>query len=301
MAIQAENSRGYFPYWVKCEVAEYFHAEPSSFHDFQYLCDGISNSSFKFTFCGGQYVVRFPKSDEDQSEKLFREQRTYSLLLDAGATYTDELLYFDIGKGIKLTRYIVGSRYPDIGDSRDVQRAIRLLRYVHDSGIVTDVKFDLMESFLEDERKLHLDPVEHMPGYAKAREEAIAIYDRLSDHYSPVFNHIDPIKYNFLLTPEKDYLIDFEYSAMTTPMIDLAAFAIYHKFSNEQVNEMLLAYHGREVTEDDRNALYKYLGVEGLFSAIWYLDRLEEGGDMQSNMKDCYACALAYISQNGSK
>jgi thiamine kinase-like enzyme len=278
-------------------LAGYFHTAPNSLRDFQYLCDGISNSSYKFSYGGGQFVVRFPIGDEDQSEKLFREQHTYSLLAEAGLKNTDELLYFDIGKGVKLTKYISGAHYPDTDNASDVERCVRLLREVHDASIVTDVKFDLMESFLFDENRLHLDPDEHMPGYAQARGDAIAIYENLNDFHAPVFNHIDPIKYNFLLTDTKDYLIDFEYSSMTTPMIDLAAFAIYNKFSNDQVNEMLQAYHGREIFAEDRDALYKYLGVEGLYSAIWYLDRLEEGGDMKKNMDDCYACALAYIGR----
>jgi thiamine kinase-like enzyme len=156
-----------------------------------------------------------------------------------------------------------------------------------------------MERFLEDEKRVSAkaSPDEHMNGYGVLRAEAIAAYDGLKDVFAPSFNHIDPIKYNFLFTRERDYLIDFEYSCMASPMIDIAAFAVYHKLSVALVDGLMNAYLGHAPSSGEKKSLYRYLALEGLFSALWYLERLDEGVGMKNNMDQCYRCARQYVRE----
>jgi thiamine kinase-like enzyme len=212
---------------------------------------------------------------------------------------TDEIVYFNVDEGVKITRYIEGARYPDAFDPLDIGRCVALLKNIHESGIVVAGAFDLMEHFLEYETRVSVkaSPGEHMSGYGALRAEAVAAYNGLKDIFTPCFNHIDPIKYNFLFTRKQDYLIDFEYSCMASPMIDIAEFAIYHKLSIKRIDGLMSAYLGHIPSSNEKKSLYRYLALDGLYLALWYLERLDEGAKMRRNMNQCYRCALRYVKE----
>jgi thiamine kinase-like enzyme len=290
---------------IRSKLSELFHDAPDSFTGLARLGDGISNTSYLFAYGGERYVVRVtgdcgdPVRDGAVLDKLLAERDIYRALAASGAAYADELVYFDPFAGIKVTRYIANTRYPDMADPDDVARCARLLRRVHDSGIETDAVFDLMEVFLEDEARVRgaVDPGVHLRDYEGTRALALERYLESVDEFPRRFNHIDPIKYNFLFTSADDRLIDFEYSRMASPMVDLAAFSVYHKLSAAMIETVLRAYLGREPSDGERHSLYGYLPLESIFSALWYLERLDEGGDMRANMEACYACALLYAEE----
>jgi thiamine kinase-like enzyme len=100
-----------------------------------------------------------------------------------------------------------------------------------------------------------------------------------------------------LLTRRGDYLIDFEYSAMASPMIDLATFVAYGEYTVKQAYRALERYMGRESTKKDRDSLFKYLPLVSMYASIWYLERIEEGPDMKRNMTACFAMAEEYLEE----
>jgi thiamine kinase-like enzyme len=285
---------------MKDKLAGIFAVSADSVGVLSPLSDGISNASYRFRIGADSYVVRVSEGDAaGQREKLESELRIYRELKRHGVRGTDELVYFNVDEGIKITRYIKNARYPDISDPADVVRCVALLKNVHDSGIVVDAAFDLMELFLREEEivRVKTTPARHMPGYEEARVAAVALYGEFDDVFPHRFNHIDPIKYNFLFTPEQDYIIDFEYSCMASPMIDLAAFVVYGRLSPPFADGLLRAYLGRCPSAVEKRSLYRYLALEGLYAALWYLERLNDGAKMKRNMDSCYGCAAAYAKE----
>jgi thiamine kinase-like enzyme len=265
------------------------------------LGDGISNASWLCRVGAEAYVLRVTSEPQLQKDKLTAEGRVYEQLRRAGASFADELVHFDADRGLKVTRYIGDVRYPDLSDEADIARCAALLRRVHESGIRTDESFDLSERFIESERaaRAKADPSRHMEGYTRFRNEALAIYAGGGDAFRHRFCHIDPIRFNFLLGPGGDRLIDFEYSAMASPMIDIAAFVVYHKLRADLIEVLLRAYLGRAPEPRERASLARYLPLEGLYSALWYLERLEEGTEMKMYMDESYASARAYAREAG--
>jgi thiamine kinase-like enzyme len=283
------------------ELAEVFSAHPENFRELIPLSGGISNTSYRFEYRGAVFVVRVSAKSENLQAKLRREQEIYTLLSRHRVNKTDEPVYFSVNSGVKVTKFIHGTRHPDPENPGDMARCMSLLKSVHDSGVELEDSFDLEACFFSEESRLRslsgLCP--YLPDYNDIRAGALEIYRRAEDIFPVRFGHIDPIKYNFLFTSGKDYLIDFEYSGMASPMIDLAAFAVYNSLSNTQIDRMLRFYLGHDAGRGERNSLYKYLSLMGLYSAIWYAGRIGDNNDMAEKMETCYKCAAAYSGKAG--
>jgi thiamine kinase-like enzyme len=286
---------------IKNKLAEIHADQEEAFRGFVSLGDGKSNDSYKYAYRGGEYVIRLPKENRPAPERYAAEREIYGLLERHRTEGVDELVYFDPSQGIKITRYIDGARYPDTGNAGDVDRCLSALKRIHRSGITAPEEFVLIKRFEENESELlkKLKPEDYLKGYEAARDKAMRAYAGRIDAFAPCFNHLDPIKYNFLLTPRGDYLIDFEYSAMASPMLDLAAFAVYGEYTAEQAYRALERYMGGGIAKKDRDALFKYLPLESIYAAIWYLERIEEGPDMEKNMTACFAMAGEYLEEAG--
>jgi thiamine kinase-like enzyme len=284
---------------IKNKLAEIHSDNPEAFCGFTRLSDGKSNDSYKYAYRGGEYVIRLPKKNRVVPERYVSEREIYSLLERHSVECVDELVYFDPSQGIKITRYIGGARYPDTNDVGDVDRCLSALKKIHLSGIAALEEFVLIEKFKENESRLlkKLKPKDYLKGYEETRDKALRAYSGLIDVFAPCFNHLDPIKYNFLLTRRGDYLIDFEYSAMASPMIDLAAFVIYGEYTAKQACGALERYMGGKSAKKDKDSLFKYLPLESIYASIWYLERIEEGAEMEKNMTACFAMAEEYLEE----
>jgi len=53
-------------------------------------------------------------------------------------------------------------------------------------------------------------------------------------------------------------------------------------------------YLDRPPLPDELNMLFTHTAVCGLYAALWYLHRLNEGGAMEEDMTRAYSYALAY-------
>lgn len=283
-------------YIVKAKEAlsDVFRAEPHLFHDFEYLSDGISNISCRFQYRNRQYIVRLPREDVIPEEKYRLEHDAYRLLKHSGVSCTDKLIHFDIKKGIKITEFIGNAYYPDANNEEHISRCMKLLKSIHSAGIRSSEYFDIAETLIATEEEKPRDQQYKLEDYQDMRKAFFKIYERLPARQEAEFCHIDPIRYNFLLSDAGDYLIDFEYSRMCNPAIDLASFAIYNNFGEAQIRRMMELYYERAVTQEEFSRLYSYLALNGLYSAVWYRNRLSEDREMEKAMYRAYAYAVKY-------
>jgi thiamine kinase-like enzyme len=284
---------------LKSVLADIFGESEEAFSSFSPLTDGISNNSYKFLYGGSAYVLRITGGnvDEGQREKLKWERLTYTLLRETGIPCIDRLIHFNAEAGIKITAYISGARYPDMERNADVKRCVKLLKNIHNSGIFMARRFDIGECFAKEDALAKRRVKAYLPGYAAVRERAIALFDACSDVFPPVFCHIDPIKYNFLFGETRDYLIDFEYSGMASPMIDLAAFSVYQGYNPHRTKKLLGLYLGRTPLRSETRSLFRYLGIEGLYSVLWYLNRPNGNENTKKTIRLCYGRVLEYIAE----
>ena len=84
-----------------------------------------------------------------------------------------------------------------------------------------------------------------------------------------VLCHIDLVPDNFIINGNDVHLIDWEYAAMCDPLIDIAMFAIYAHYDNEELEHLMSLYFERPVKEEERMRIYCYVALSGFLWALW--------------------------------
>ncbi|MDR1088874.1 MAG: NTP transferase domain-containing protein [Coriobacteriales bacterium] len=296
-----EDLRGYDPSYlgetdneVLGIIAQVFDIPQSEIVGISPMSEGMTNRSFVFEVAGERYVYRQPGAGTERLVNRNTEKRSYELM--APLDLTDEILYFDGESGVKITRFY-NATVGDAEDEASVRAMMGILRSIHDADIKTDYRFDIGERIAYYEKLANERHSILFEDYAKVRawadellsfRDALAIPERLC--------HIDFIYANVLFLQEGGVrVIDWEYSGMADPIIDVAMFSLYSYYSREQMDAALRYYLGRQPTRNEEARLYLYVALAGFLWSIWteYKQGLgDEFGDygirMYRYMKDYY-------------
>ena len=81
--------------------------------------------------------------------------------------------------------------------------------------------------------------------------------------------HIDAVPDNFLFVNDRIYLIDWEYSGMQDPHVDVAMFAIYSMYERDKIEELIDAYFDGKCPEATKTKIYCYIAMCGLLWSNW--------------------------------
>jgi len=84
------------------------------------------------------------------------------------------------------------------------------------------------------------------------------------------FSHIDSNVDNFLFQPDGTVrLIDWEYSGMCDPLIDISMCAIYSYYNEEEMDRLTELYLGRMASDEERLVVYAYAALGGFLWSLW--------------------------------
>ena len=222
-------------------VAATFKTKESEIHDIRRLKAGMTNNSWLFSLRGRSYICRIPGEGTDKLINRHNEAAVYKAVAPLGITETVDAFIED--SGYKISEFYEDSRNADFANETDLKYCMIKLRSLHESGIRVEHDFDIrrMILFYEDlcgEVSFH--------DYEEMKPRRDALLSWADEHHAPkVLSHIDPVQDNFLFLKGADIsdterdmslikLIDWEYSGMCDPMMDLGMCAIY-SYMNEQI------------------------------------------------------------------
>ena len=232
---------------------------------------GLTNTSFKFSVAGDQYVYRHPgKGTEDY---INRNSEASSMKIAKKLGIDNTYIYMD-EKGWKISYYIDGARNLDYHNKEDVSQALRYLKLLHSSEETTEYKFDIwnqIDSFLHLLAEEQRDDFEDMNDLVSLIEK---LKIELSNDQEYCLCHCDSYDPNFLIDKQnKMYLIDWEYSGMSHPAVDLGTFIACSDYKIEEAIKIIKEYLGESYTPDK---LRIYLGYTAVISFYWFLWALHQ-------------------------
>ena len=140
---------------------------------------------------------------------------------------------------------------------------------VHEQNLKVDHSFDLFEQiekyeqYRNGEKSIYRD-------YEKTKEKMYELkffVDQQEKEYT--LTHIDAVPDNFLFVDDRIYLIDWEYSGMQDPHVDIAMFAIYALYEKEQIDRLIDAYFTEGCLEEVRTKIYCYIAICGFLWSNW--------------------------------
>jgi len=254
---------------VMQKIAETFGVPQAEITDIKPLKEGMTNQSFVFHIGADAYVFRLPGAGTEDLINRVNEKRNYELVASLGLA--DELICFDGETGVKISRYYEGARVVDAENDDEIKRAMELLTKIHAAGIAAEHRFDVAEMIVFYEGLAEGIGSILFSDYREVRQRAdelLAFRERLA--IPEILCHIDYVYANILWLPDGGVrVIDWEYSGVADPIIDIAMFSIYSYFSRERAELALSYYLGRAPERKEKARLYMYMALAGFLWAIW--------------------------------
>jgi thiamine kinase-like enzyme len=232
---------------------------------------GLTNRNYRVAVGRDQYVLRIP--GDGTSEYIDRKAEEPNARIAAAAGVNVEVLHFDTGDGVQVTRFIDGAatmnadRFRDLGS---VARAAHAFRRIHDCGqlFVTDFElFGMMDGYLD---LLNRKQAWVPDGYRAVQREAEAVRAALAVHPAArVPCHCDPLAENFLDTGTRMWIVEWEYAGNNDPMWDLGDVSVEAGFGAEQDAALLEAYFGGKPPAHQTGRMVMYKAMSDLLWTLW--------------------------------
>lgn len=249
-----------------------FQVEPQEIKDISALKKGMTNRSFIFRIRDKRYIMRIPGEGTDKLINRKEESSVYEVIKNKGIC--DDIIYLNANNGYKVTEFINGARTCNTLDNDDVKKCMIFLRAFHDQKFEVGHVFNIYKQleFYESlwggaNKSVYQD-------YIKTKQQIYELKEFI-EHNKRTYclTHIDAVPDNFLFVNEngieKIRLIDWEYSGMQDPDVDLAMFSIYSLYNKEQIDNLIRSYYIEGCTKCTQIKIYCYIATCGLLWSNW--------------------------------
>jgi thiamine kinase-like enzyme len=253
------------------------------------LGGGITNRNFRVEAGGESFVVRLPGRDTELLG-IDREAERAATEAAARAGVAPEVFAFLTEHRALVTRFVEAEPLPpeDLEDPGTMAAVVRSIRAIHEMGPIPS-RFDAFEVV----RAYREVSEEHGVVIPPVYDEVLALADRIATAFaaSPMPAcpcHDDLLNANFLRTPDRVVIVDYEYAGMGDRFFDLGNFAVNNGISDAAGERLLGEYFGRatpanrarlglmRVMSDFREAMWGVVqqGISTLeFDYVGYADR----------------------------
>lgn len=274
-------------------IAEVFKCDQKDIVNISTLKEGMTNDSFLFSIEGEKFVFRAPGKGTDKLINRAQEAKVYDVVLET--KISDDILYISPKNGYKISRFIPNSRTLNSDSKEEINEAMDLLRKFHNLNLNVDHEFNI-----EERMKHYLELCTESNAILFTDFEDVhllvnQVLEKLKQIERPkVLAHIDPVPVNFLLSDNNMILLDWEYSGMADPLIDLAMFVVYSGFDEQQALELLRNYLQRDETTEEILVLYSYIALSGYLWSLWTQFKQASGEDFGTYGIEQYQYARSF-------
>ncbi len=257
------------------------------------LMGGMSNYTYVVKALDKKYTYRIPGKNAEKFVDREIEKSNIDIISKLGLN--NETLYLDLKNGHKLAEYIEGTPLSELNPLDYLEKAAEVLKRVHNSGFKASNNYGHLERLKLYESYLEKYNHNHGKKYYELKEKWLKLSKKYLDSSRFTLCHGDSQISNFVVSSDKLYLMDWEFTGNNDPFYDIAC------FGNNDFNHalsILPIYLGHEPSTEEYNRLYFYrafqtlqwynvalykeyiglsveLGVDFKFVANMYLDKAE--------------------------
>jgi CTP:phosphocholine cytidylyltransferase-like protein/thiamine kinase-like enzyme len=250
-------------------VSAVFHVPESEITEIRCLKSGMTNKSFLFKTKNRHYICRIPGAGTDLLINRQQEKAVYDVL--SGLDITEKVIYFNGETGYKIAEFYEGAHNANPSSREEMERCMAVVQKLHQSGLKVDHAFDIRERIDFYEKLCKACGEIPFDDYQSVRRQMTGLLNRLDSlGHKKVLSHIDTVVDNFLIMPDGGVrLIDWEYSGMCDPLIDIGMSAIYSYFNEEETDDLIRIYLEREPSEEERFTIYAFMALGGFLWSLW--------------------------------
>ena len=231
------------------------------------LGGGITNRNFKVAVGGETFVLRIGGKDTALLG-IDREAEHAATQIAAELRIGPEVVAFLEPEGYLVTRFVEGSPLPvaEVRKPATLRRVAETLRRIHE-GPAFPARFDsfrVVEAYLATAASRGVSTPRK---YERAKQTADEI-EHARGRQAECPCHNDLLNANFIAQDGAVRIVDWEYAGMGDRFFDLANFSINHELTDEQNEELLMAYFG-ELEEEHLDALRLMRFMSDFREAMW--------------------------------
>lgn len=253
-------------------IAKAMNCKEEEITDIKIQKKGMTNRSFLFSIKNKRYIMRIPGEGTDSLINRREEADVYKVIWDKHLC--DDIVYINPENGYKITVFLDNARVCDIDNTEDIKRCMKRLREFHNMKLSVNHVFDIFEkiNFYE---SLWISDESQYIDYKTTKSNVFSLKNYIDKHKSDYcLTHIDAVPDNFLFCTdsqgnEEIRLIDWEYSAMQDPHVDIAMFIIYAMYDREQAEKLIDSYFPEGCDIATRIKIYCYISACGLLWSNW--------------------------------
>ena len=235
------------------------------------LKDGLTNTSFSFDCLGKKYVYRHPGVGTEK----YIDRSSEAASMEVAAKLQIDRTFFAMSKdkGWKISEFITNARALDYDNWDHVEKAMELLRRLHQSGEKTNHNFDLIAGIDDFKEKLQTSNRFEFDGLDELDQLIATLIEFLKkDKAEKVLCHGDSYSPNFLLNEQDEMsLIDWEYSGMGDPSGDIGTFICCSNYTLEQAERVLEIYSQGSLDTKTKRHYLAYVAVTSYHWFLWAL------------------------------
>lgn len=229
---------------------------------------GMTNSSVLIEVKSKKYIVRLPGKGSNELIDRVQEYRVYNFLHNLKY---DNLTVFISPDGMKITKYIANPRNCDPNSSIDVMACMTKLRKFHELELKPNVEYFSLTANIDKYRELakirsHAPCQKYEDVYNRCLQIAAWI-ERLPRKCCLCQIDANPDNAIFAGCSTTPTLIDWEYAGLQDPHLDIAMWATYCNYNEEQFDELLHCYFQADIDDLTRYKIYGYAALSGI---LWY-------------------------------
>lgn len=234
------------------------------------LAGGLTNSNYLVTQSRDRFVVRLVEDIPEHN--ILRWQEVASSRTAHAVGLSPEVFHDE--PGVIVLRYIAGRTLEpeDVGEPRNLERAVALLRACHRDipkiwrgPVLAFWPFQTIRSYA-------VWLTDRDARFASEWSSHLRWVDRLEEAVGPVtlgFTHNDLLAANLIDDGQRLWLIDWEYAGLSSELYDLAGLAANNGLDEEQENLLLETYYGRRPTPALKRRLLAFVAASALLEAAW--------------------------------
>lgn len=253
-------------------IAEAMNCRTEEIVDIKIQKKGMTNRSFLFTLRDKRYIMRIPGEGTDNLINRSEEAEVYKVIWDKNLC--DDIVYINPENGYKITAFLESARVCDSENPQDIKRCMKRLREFHNMKLSVKHIFDIFEK-IDFYESLWISSESQYIDYKNTKSNVFSL-KKYIDKYKCDYclTHIDAVPDNFLFCKDSEgkeeiRLIDWEYSAMQDPHVDIAMFIIYAMYDREHAEQLIDAYFPEGCSIETRIKIYCYISACGLLWSNW--------------------------------
>ncbi len=270
---------------VTAAIQKAFSCNYEDILDIRVVKKGLTNRSFLFTVRGVKYIMRVPGEGTDYLDRKW-EYRIYELIKGKG--FCEDNVFFDPDSGYKISRYLEGSRVCDDENPEEFSTVMRLGRRFHELNLKEGPPLDVYEAIRSFE-DLWITKASRYRDYQQTRKslwDMKPFVEKYSHEHCTCHGDLNPDNILITVRPDgtKQYdLIDWEYSALNDPLMDVAAFITYnpHKAPKQYADSIIDAYYPEGCCRETRMLIYAYCALWAMYNSTFCEYKMQIGVEME--------------------